>query len=281
MLAGGRIKDLNTSLGVVIRFPDRESQSPNITIRGKAASIAAAEKALTQLAEEVQQRKEEQVAAREPSDRAPSESLKVDPSLVGRVIGRGGANIKKISQVSGARVDIRKDSGEIVVSGSKEAIDFAVKEFRDIIDEIQSRVTEVIRIRADFHSRLVGKGFAELHKIQDEFDVSIRLPKNKGEEEVQVIGRREDVAGAIEYLKEVVKEIEFDLKSESQDRQRRETEAKERQQEPHQGNGTHGGSGSHGGRQARQAIKADDPFFAPPPQATNIDKTSVWGARMS
>ena len=279
MLANGKIKEINTSLGVVIRFPDRESQSQNVTVRGKAESLAAAEKALNQLAEEAKVKKEEYLATREPSDRG-GEILKVDPAIVGRVIGRSGSNVQNISKVSGARINIRKDSGEIVLTGSKEATAFALQQFKDLIEEIQSRVTEVVRVNPDYYARLAGKGFSSLHKIQDDFGVTIKIPKDKGDDAISVSGGKEDVAAAIEYIKEVVKEIVIDLKNDAQDRQWKEAEAKEKdrpKQPQTQANGSGSGSHSH-----RQTIKADDPFFAPPPSsAPSVDRTSVWGAKMS
>lgn len=205
MLGGGKIKDLNATLGVVIRFPDRESTSTNIIIRGKASVLPAAEKALQDLAEEAKGRQEERVATREPSDRS-TEILKVNPEYVGRVIGRGGSNIRKIQELSGVKIDIKKDSGEIAVSGTKEAIQFALKELQDTIGELESRTTQIINVDQRFHSRLVGNRLANIFQIQDDFSVTVKVPK--GSDEISVTGNKDDVTAAINYIKESVKEIE-------------------------------------------------------------------------
>ena len=128
-----------------------------------------------------------------------------------------------------------------------------------------------------FHYRLAGRGYTNLYQIQDDFSVTIKLPKEKESDKVAVSGRKDDVHAAIEYIREVVKEIELDMKQEAQteDRPKRDSH------QQHHGN-NQPGAGRTGGGNSRQGIQTNDPFFAPPPQsASNVDKTSVWGARMS
>ena len=281
ILGGGKIKDLNTRLGVVIRFPERESNSPNISVRGKASVLPEAEKALNEFAEEARARQEERAAGRdkerekEPSDRH-SETLTVKPEYVGGVIGRGGSNIRKVSDIAGVRIDIRKDSGEIVVSGSKDGVEFALRELRETINDLESRTTEVLHVNPRYHSRLAGKSFANLFKVQDEFNVTVKLPRNETDE-VTVTGSRDDVLAAIAFLKESVKEIEFDLKQENtrEDRPRRD----QRDQAPSSSSSQAQAQPQQGRSGSRQTIQANDPFFAPPPQAQQ--NVTVWGARMS
>jgi polyribonucleotide nucleotidyltransferase len=57
-------------------------------------------------------------------------SMQIDPDKIGALIGPGGKNIKRITEITGAQIDINEDnSGKIVVFAPKqEALDFAVKE---------------------------------------------------------------------------------------------------------------------------------------------------------
>jgi polyribonucleotide nucleotidyltransferase len=66
-------------------------------------------------------------------------SMKIDPDKIGALIGPGGKNIKRITEMSGAQIDINEDnSGRIVVFAPKqEALDCAIREIDLICCEIE------------------------------------------------------------------------------------------------------------------------------------------------
>jgi predicted PilT family ATPase len=139
ILGGGKIKELNQTLNVIIRFPDRESKSENILIRGKQSLLPEAEKAFLLLVEEAKTKSEAPPTpgARAPREAAHSETININPSFMGRIIGRGGSTIRELSDISQARIDLNKDSGTITLSGTKEAVEFAIKELNALIKDIQ------------------------------------------------------------------------------------------------------------------------------------------------
>lgn len=67
------------------------------------------------------------------------ETLQIDPEKIGLVIGPGGKNIRRITEVSGADVNIDEDnSGKILVyAQTKESMDRAVGEIKALTAEIE------------------------------------------------------------------------------------------------------------------------------------------------
>jgi polyribonucleotide nucleotidyltransferase len=57
-------------------------------------------------------------------------SMQIDPDKIGALIGPGGKNIRRITEISGAQVDINEDnSGKVLVfASSKESMDRAIQE---------------------------------------------------------------------------------------------------------------------------------------------------------
>ena len=66
-------------------------------------------------------------------------SLQIDPDKIGALIGPGGKNIRRITEISGAQIDINEDnSGKILVfATSKTAMDRAIQEVELCTAEIQ------------------------------------------------------------------------------------------------------------------------------------------------
>ncbi|MDR1433271.1 MAG: polyribonucleotide nucleotidyltransferase [Puniceicoccales bacterium] len=66
-------------------------------------------------------------------------SMQIDSDKIGALIGPGGKNIKRITEITGAQIDINEDnSGKIVVFAPKqESLDFAIKEIELICCDIE------------------------------------------------------------------------------------------------------------------------------------------------
>ena len=54
---------------------------------------------------------------------------------IGRVIGKRGATVMRLQDESGARIDVRPDTEECVISGTAEQVAIAADAIRDIIEE--------------------------------------------------------------------------------------------------------------------------------------------------
>ena len=63
------------------------------------------------------------------------QQIKIDPENIGALIGPGGKNIRRITELSGAQVDIDDDGTVSVFSTSKESMEIAVREINLITAE--------------------------------------------------------------------------------------------------------------------------------------------------
>jgi polyribonucleotide nucleotidyltransferase len=66
-------------------------------------------------------------------------SMQIAPDKIGALIGPGGKNVKRITEITGAQIDINEDnSGKIVVFAPRQdALDFAIKEIQLICCDIE------------------------------------------------------------------------------------------------------------------------------------------------
>lgn len=63
------------------------------------------------------------------------EQLSIDPEKIGELIGPGGKNIRRITELSGAQIDIEEDGTVNVFAVDKEAMDIAVREVKMISED--------------------------------------------------------------------------------------------------------------------------------------------------
>jgi len=64
-------------------------------------------------------------------------TIKIDPSKIGALIGPGGKNTRRITEVSGAQVDIDDEGKVLVFANNKEAMDRAIQEVDACTAEIE------------------------------------------------------------------------------------------------------------------------------------------------
>lgn len=63
--------------------------------------------------------------------------IKIDPEKIGLLIGPGGKNIRRITQLSGAQIDIEEDGTVKIFSSNAEALDMATREVNLISAEVE------------------------------------------------------------------------------------------------------------------------------------------------
>ncbi|CAK9823134.1 Hdlbp [Anthophora retusa] len=118
--------------GVAIKFPTAESQSDKVTIRGPKEDVEKAKQQLHELTTE------KQLSSYSAEVRAKVQHHKF-------LIGKNGANIKKIRESTGARIvfptEEDQDKEVITIMGKKEAVEKAKAELEATISEIDN-ITE-------------------------------------------------------------------------------------------------------------------------------------------
>uniref|UniRef100_A0A182PN90 K Homology domain-containing protein n=1 Tax=Anopheles epiroticus TaxID=199890 RepID=A0A182PN90_9DIPT len=186
---------------VQIVFPGPNDKSDIVKIRGSKEDVDRCHKYLTQYVKELQ--KNSFVM-----------EVPVFKQFLKYIIGKGGANIKKIRDETQTKIDLPSESDTnemIVITGKKEN----VKEARDRIQKIQNEmaniISEEVTIPAKHHISLIGTGGMLINSIMEECGgVSIKFPNSELKSDKVIIrGPKEDVDRAKSQLLGLASEIEM------------------------------------------------------------------------
>lgn len=201
---GGKlIQSIMTDCGDVhIRFPPEGTQSDIITLRGSEEDVEKAEVQLKKLGEE---RLESSF----------TDEVHAKPEHHRFLIGRGGINIRKVREKTGARIIFPSNQDEnqevITIIGKKEAVEEAKQELMSKIKDLNNIVEGEVSIDPKHHKYFVARRAQVLRDIADEYGgVAISLPSQKDQKSsvVSLKGAKDCVEGAKARLLEIVNDLE-------------------------------------------------------------------------
>ena len=119
--------------------------------------------------------------------------------LIPIIIGRGGANIKKLNAESGATLDLDRGLRRITVRGKKAQVEKAV----GLLDEIAGTNGESeLPVPAKDMGKLIGRGGSKIKELQSESGATIDIRKE--ENLVRVRGTQQQVEKAMGLIKETL-----------------------------------------------------------------------------
>jgi len=191
---GEKVREIRERFAEVqISFPESDAKSDIVTLRGPKDDVDKCYEFMKKLNNEL-------VAS----------SFKVGVPIFkrfhGNVIGRAGANIKKIKEETNTTIDIpaeNSDSDVIYITGHQKDAEKA----RDMILAIQNELANIVTSQVSFpqklHTAMIGPGGKLIKSIMAECgDVHIRFPaEGDGNDVITIRGTKEDVAKAEEQLK--------------------------------------------------------------------------------
>ena len=186
---------------VAIKFPEPNSGSDNVTVRGPKEDVEKAVKLLKELSEEKQLS-------------GITSEVKAKPQHHKFLIGKSGIHIQKIRDETGARIifpgsnDVDKET--ITIIGTKQACDSAKKIMEGKIKELDNIVEATMTVDPKYHKHFVAKRGDVLRKIGDEFGgVVVSFPRNGVDsDKVTLKGAKDCTNAAIERINEIVKDLE-------------------------------------------------------------------------
>ncbi|KAH8555232.1 hypothetical protein BGW37DRAFT_476269 [Umbelopsis sp. PMI_123] len=224
--SGRYVKKLEDKYSVRIQFPRSDvsadasddnssevssvadkSSTDEITMSGGKKGVAAAKAELLELYEyEVENNK--------------VETFTFDAKHLPHIVGRNGAKVKEIKDETQARIDFNKPVDGVVTTslqGTKESIANAKKAILEAIRELDSQVTETIKISSEHHKRLIGAGGRNIRSIvveaggsDDRAATMVRFPRPEDDvqDEIVLKGDKEIVAKIRAKLEQLVAEEE-------------------------------------------------------------------------
>ncbi|KAL8583524.1 hypothetical protein ACOMHN_054840 [Nucella lapillus] len=187
--------------GVIIRFPQEGNNSDKVVIRGPKDDVESARKQLLDL---VNEKKESSFTV----------ELKAKPQYHKFLIGRGGANIKKVRENTGARI-IFPSSGDtdqetITLMGKEEEVKKAKLELENSIKELDNIVESEMTVDMKHHRYFVARRGEVLRNIAEEYGgVTVSFPRSGVKSERVIIkGSKDCVEGAKKKIGDIVADLE-------------------------------------------------------------------------
>merc|ERR1711971_1080757 len=180
---------------VQISFPDLGVKSDIVKIRGPKKDVDECSKYFNKVVKEMQE-----------------SSFQVKVPIFKQfhkyIIGKGGANIRRIRDETDTRVDLPdsgSDSDMITITGKKANVVKAVEAIQKIQSEMANIVSKEILIPAKIHNTVIGAGGKLIQSIMSECGgVAIKFPENgSGSDKVTVRGPVDGVEKAIKLLTEL------------------------------------------------------------------------------
>jgi len=196
---GEKIREIREMFNQVqVTFPDSSEKSDVVKIRGPKQDVESAYKHLQKLHKEL-------------LESSYSVKVPIYKEFHKNVIGKGGANIRKIREETSTRIDLPPegtDSDMIVIIGRKEDVEKARDRILKIQSELVSIISEELQIPAKFHQSLIGAGGKLIQSIMEECGgVQIKFPPSEsGSDKVVIRGPKEEVEKAKKTLMDMSNE---------------------------------------------------------------------------
>ncbi|XP_062853273.1 high density lipoprotein binding protein a [Trichomycterus rosablanca] len=187
--------------GVHIHFPTEGSGMDTVTIRGPAEEVEKAKKQLLSLAEEKQ-------------TKSHTAELRAKPEYHKFLIGKGGGNIRKVRDSTGARIIFPtaddKDQELITVIGTAEAVAEAQKELEALIKSLDNVVEDSMTVEIKHHRYFVARRGLVLRDIAEEYGgVMVSFPRTGSQSDrVTLKGAKDCVEAARKRIQEIVEDLD-------------------------------------------------------------------------
>ena len=162
---------------VQISFPDLGNKSDIVKLRGPKADVDKCARHLNNMSKELLE-SNYQV------------KLPIFKQFHKNIIGKGGANIKKIRDETNTRIDLPDSNAEsdtIVITGKKEDVNKAAEKIKEIQSQMANIVSKDITIPNKIHNTVIGAGGKLIQSIMNECGgVAIKFPDaNSGSDKVR------------------------------------------------------------------------------------------------
>uniref|UniRef100_A0AAX7V0S1 Vigilin n=1 Tax=Astatotilapia calliptera TaxID=8154 RepID=A0AAX7V0S1_ASTCA len=227
---GSNIKKIREETNTKIDLPAENSNSEMIVITGKKANCEAARTRILAIQKDlvgthfsmiiiplsgsscisVGKRLEQ----RPYQTKSHTVELHAKPEYHKFLIGKGGGNIRKVRDSTGARIIFPtpedKDQELITVVGTEEAVRDAQKELEELIKSLDNVVEDTMNVDPKHHRYFVARRGQVLRDLADEYGgVMVSFPRTASQsDKVTLKGAKECVEAAKKRMQEIVEDLE-------------------------------------------------------------------------
>uniref|UniRef100_A0A671P7U2 Vigilin n=1 Tax=Sinocyclocheilus anshuiensis TaxID=1608454 RepID=A0A671P7U2_9TELE len=196
---GEKIKEVRDKFPeVIIIFPDQQQKSDIVQLRGPKNEVEKCAKFLQKLIAEL-------------VESSFSISVPIHKQFHKNIIGKGGANIKKIREETNTKIDLpteNSNSEMIVITGKKCSCEAARDRILAIQKELANLKEAEVSIPAKLHNSLIGSKGSLVRSVMEECGgVHIHFPaEGSGLDKVTIRGPAEEVERARRQLLQLAEE---------------------------------------------------------------------------
>ncbi|GAB6018560.1 hypothetical protein CHUAL_000255 [Chamberlinius hualienensis] len=193
---GENIRQLTDDLeDVHVEFDENKNQ---IYIEGPHEVVSEAQKRLNSMAEDVM-------------NRLCHEEIRVNPKYHKHIIGKNGANVRRIKQDTGVLISVpsNESSDVIQIEGGRAEVAKVKQEIVEMAKKMENEITKTIVIDQAYHRAIIGARGENIRDIRDRFNqVNITLPDAGDRSNVVVVrGPMQDVDMCCSHLSQISKEL--------------------------------------------------------------------------
>ncbi|XP_075165976.1 satellite-binding protein 1 Dp1 [Haematobia irritans] len=196
---GEKIREIKDRFrNVLIVIPTPQENTDIVKLRGPKEEVDKCHQDLLKLVKEIK-------------ESSHIESVPIFKQFHRFVIGKGGANIKKIRDETQTKIDLpaEGDTNEvIVITGKEENVLEAKERIQKIQNELADIVTEEVQISPKYYNSIIGTGGKLISSIMEECGgVAIKFPTSESKTDKVIIrGPKDDVLKAKSQLLELANE---------------------------------------------------------------------------
>ncbi|XP_065200720.1 vigilin-like isoform X2 [Planococcus citri] len=223
--AGANIRKIRDETSTKIDLPSEIDKNDTITITGKKENVEEARDRILKIQKEMEL---VHGISEDPSKPLPDVTnekpqptitieIKAKPEHHRFLIGKSGLKIKKVRDLTGARITFPNEGDEdkerIIIHGKKDAVERAKEELELMIEQINNTVEEVVHVNPKYHKHFISNRGELIHRISEDCGgVTISFPRlssaGPNESKVIVKGKPNGVKEAIKRIEQEVQELE-------------------------------------------------------------------------
>lgn len=193
---GENIRQLTDDLeDVHVEFDDNKNQ---INIEGPREVVTEAESRLKAMAMDVM-------------NRLCHEEIRVNPKYHKHIIGKNGANVRRIKQDTGVLISIpSNESSDIIqIEGEQAEVSKVKQEIMEMAKKMENEITKTVVIDQSYHRAIIGARGENIRDVRDRFNqVNITFPDAGDRSNVVVVrGPTQDVEMCCSHLSQICKEL--------------------------------------------------------------------------
>jgi len=209
---GDGVRALMNLHDVNIKVPSSEEQSSIIVVTGAPANV---EKAKEDLEARIRSLEDEKA-----DKELKSYEIQIDikPEYHPKIIGRKGAVITKLRNDYEVNIQLPKkddpDASIITITGYEKNANEAKIAILKIVGDFENLIKEDVFINSRIHSMIIGRRGAGIRKIMQDFNVDIKMPRERDHEPdlVVIMGNDEDnVLDCKDHLLNMAEEYEQEV----------------------------------------------------------------------